>query len=103
MVSRNERFLVVLIFILWSLGVVVLPYVSNHGLLAQLSDRAQWYWMFAYFLIHAVIFGYVLHMLPPVARAVRRRKKYAWYRASLYAYALCMLVVSMYFIGSQIF
>ena len=84
MISQTERFLAACIFLLWSIGVVVLPYLGKAGLLPYLSDSAQHYTLLAYLGLHIVIAAYVVvalfNLLTPT-----RHKKHWWYLAVLYS------------------
>ena len=97
MISKNERFLAALIFVLWSFWVVVLP-VFGRAEIFDLANGVPASVLWSYLLLHAVILTYVVQSL---ARLLLRRKtnKYHWYLVLIYLYVCATLGISMYFIS----
>ena len=101
MITRNERFLAALIFVLWSFGLVIQPSLVQAGIFSA-NDKTLTYLTVGYFFLHVVVFLYVGYSLVLLVRAHKRRK-YNKYILAMYVYAAFMLLVSMYLIGKQLY
>ena len=102
MITRNERFLAALIFVLWSFGVVVLPALGQSGVF-DFSNGMPSYLLWPYFSLHVVILAYVGYSLVHLLRRKRKPKKEYKYIVAIYAYAALMLLASMYLISRNLF
>lgn len=96
--TRGDKLLSAIIFVLWSLGVFVIP-----ALLATVGGALWRPLVESYLALHAVAGAFVLTLVPHAWRALARGARYARPRAALYIYVLAMLGVSGYFIWIQLF
>lgn len=102
MITRSERFLAASIFILWSVGVMVLPALGAAGIINDLSANTEQSLLLAYFALHAIVLAYVVSALVAMLWGKRHRRRANYWLLALYAYAGVMLCLSMYFVAMHL-
>ena len=99
MLSKNEQLLAALIFVLWSLGVVLIPTLTEQGigvLSLALSFRLLQALTTVYLLLHVIIFGFTLYALSVRYTRGRMRGPNSLLPLLLYGYTIVMLCISVY-------
>jgi hypothetical protein len=98
MISASNQLLAGLIFILWSIGLLVLPAIQKgQPAVTSLSNPLAFSVILLYGALHICIFIYTLYKTVVLVRTAPRRKSAVFYWQSLlYAYILLSLALSFY-------
>jgi hypothetical protein len=92
--------LAALIFVLWSLGVLILPALGASADTTQRASSMLVRWEeWAYISLHGIIFAFTLYLIARLFSA-RNRSPMATkcWQAALYVYVLAVLIASLYLI-----
>lgn len=96
MVTTKERYLAASVFMLWSLGAVLLPALDKTSSVLDLPVFLTQSLLFFYIALHAAVFAFAFWALVARLRVDRSR---GWRRALpllVYLYAVLMLCISLY-------
>ncbi len=100
MITKKEQLLAAFVFLLWSMGVVLIPTLASYAPPPSLIITCYWLLqllLLGYVFLHGVVFYYALKGF--WQELVGRKRRRGALPLMLYGYTICMVVLSAYLLS----